>query len=154
MWFQCGGGGRSCSETGWGPSCSHCWTSCPSWPSCSRPDRVRCQLSFLPTSSCSAPRLQITETFFSEASGDSDEPWATCLGPTVVSAFRFDALLPLLFHLVRRSVVDVGLALSEQLLAKFQDDGEMVAGIGELVWTDLKHGNIFQNHLSKKKKSN
>lgn len=92
------------------------------------------------------------ETFFSEASGESDRAWATRLGPTVVSAFRLDALLPLLFHLLRRSVVDVGLALSEQLLAEFQDDGEMVAGVGELVWTDLEHGNIFQNHLSKKKK--
>lgn len=73
-------------------------------------------------------------------------------GPTVVSAFGVDALLPLLFHLIRRRIVDVGLALSQQLLAKLQDDGKMVAGVGELVWTDLKHGNIFQNHLRGKKK--
>lgn len=69
--------------------------------------------------------------------------------PTVVSAFRVGALLPLLFHLIGRRVVDVGLALSQQLLAELQDDGEMVAGVGELVWTDLKHGHIFQNHLGK-----
>lgn len=69
--------------------------------------------------------------------------------PTVVSAFGVDALLPLLFHLIRRRIVDVGLALSEQLLTELQDDGEMVAGVGELVWTDLKHGDIFQNHLRK-----
>lgn len=73
--------------------------------------------------------------------------------PTVVSAFGVDALLPLLFHLIRRRIVDVGLALSQQLLAKLQDDGKMVAGVGELVWTDLKHGNIFQNHLRGEKKS-
>lgn len=89
--------------------------------------------------------------FLSEASDDYIKEWVTCPGPTVVSAFRLDALLPLLFHLLRGSVIDVGLALREQLLAQFQDDGEMVAGVGELVWTDLKHGNIFQNHLRKEK---
>lgn len=77
--------------------------------------------------------------------------------PTVASALRVQALLPLLFHLIRRRIVDVGLSLSQQLLTKPQDDGKMVAGVGELVWTDLKHGNIFQNHLrrgnKKKKKS-
>lgn len=74
-------------------------------------------------------------------------------GPTVVSAFGVHALLPLLLHLIRRRVVDVGLALGEQLLAKLQDDGKMVAGVGELVWTDLKHGDIFQNHLRGEKKN-
>lgn len=151
MSFQCGGGGCSCSETRWGPSCSHCWTSCLSWPSCSRSDPARCQLSFLSTSSCSAPRLRSTGMFLSEASDDYIKEWVMCPGPTVVSAFRLNALLPLLFHLLRGSVINVGLALREQLLTQFQDDGEMVAGVGELVWTDLKHGNIFQNHLRKEK---
>lgn len=72
--------------------------------------------------------------------------------PTVASALRVQALLPLLLHLVRRRVVDVGLSLSQQLLAKPQDDGKMVAGVGELVWADLKHGNIFQDHLRREEK--
>lgn len=74
-------------------------------------------------------------------------------GPTVASALGVQALLPLLFHLIGRRVVDVGLSLSQQLLAKPQDDGKMVAGVGELVWTDLKHGNIFQNHLRRRGKN-
>lgn len=76
----------------------------------------------------------------------------TLPGPTVASAFRVKALLPLLFHLIRRRIVDVGLSLSQQLFTKLQNDGKMVAGVGELVWADLKHGNIFQNHLWKDKK--
>ena len=68
-------------------------------------------------------------------------------GHTVVSAFGLSALLPLLLHLLRRCVIDVGLALREKLLCKFHYDGEMVAGVGELVWMDLEHGNVFQDHL-------
>lgn len=66
---------------------------------------------------------------------------------TVVSAFGLNALLSLLLHLVRRRIVNVGLALGEQLFAKFHDDGEMIAGVGELVWMDLQHGNVFQDDL-------
>lgn len=66
---------------------------------------------------------------------------------TVISAFGLSALLPLLLHLLGRRVVDVGLALSEQLFAKSHDGRKVVAGVGELVWMDLEHGNIFQDHL-------
>lgn len=72
---------------------------------------------------------------------------------TVASAFGLNTLLPLLLHLLRRRVVDVGLALSEQLFSKLHDDGKMVAGVGELVWLDLEHGNIFQDHLRSTKAS-
>lgn len=66
---------------------------------------------------------------------------------TVISAFGLSALIPFLLHLLRRRVVDVGLALRKQLFSKLHYGGEMVAGVGELVWMDLEHGNIFQNHL-------
>lgn len=70
---------------------------------------------------------------------------------TVISAFGLSALLPLLFHLLGGRVVDVGLALSKQLFSKLHDDGKMVAGVGELVWVDLQHGNIFQDDLRRNK---
>lgn len=66
---------------------------------------------------------------------------------TVVSALGLDALLPLLLHLLGGRVVDVGLALGEQLFAIAHDDGKTIAGVGELVWLDLQHGNIFQDDL-------
>lgn len=66
---------------------------------------------------------------------------------TVVPAFGLDALLPLLLHLLRRGVVDVGFALGEQLLGQSHDDGKMVTGVGKLVRLDLEHGNIFQDYL-------
>lgn len=66
---------------------------------------------------------------------------------TVVSALGLDALLPLLLHLLGGRVVDVGLARGEQLFAIAHDDGKTVAGVGELVWLDLQHGNIFQDDL-------
>lgn len=68
-------------------------------------------------------------------------------GRTVISAFGLNALLPLLLHLLRGGVVDVGFALSEQLFSKPQYDGKVVTGVGELVWMDLEHGDIFQDHL-------
>lgn len=70
---------------------------------------------------------------------------------TIVSAFGLSALLPLLLHLLRGSVVDVGLALSKQLFSKFHYDRKMVASVGELVWMDLEHSNIFQDHLRRDK---
>lgn len=66
---------------------------------------------------------------------------------TIFSAFGLSTLLPLLLHLLRRCVIDVGLALREQLLTQSDDGGEMVTGVGELVWLNLQHGNILQNHL-------
>lgn len=66
---------------------------------------------------------------------------------TVVSVFGLDALLPLLLHLLRRRVVDVGFALGQQLLRQPHDGGEVVAGEGELVGVDLEHGDVLQDHL-------
>lgn len=66
---------------------------------------------------------------------------------TVVPALGLNALLPLLLHLLGGRVVDVGFAVGEQLLAVAHDDGETVAGVGELVWFDLQHGDVFQNDL-------
>lgn len=66
---------------------------------------------------------------------------------TVVSALGLDALLPLLLHLLGGRVVDVGLARGEQLFAIAHDDGKTVTGVGELIWLDLQHGNIFQDDL-------
>lgn len=70
---------------------------------------------------------------------------------TVISAFGLCALLSLLLHLLRRRVVDVGLALGKQLFTKSHYGGKMVAGVRELVWMDLEHGNIFQDHLRSNK---
>lgn len=72
-------------------------------------------------------------------------------GRTVISACGLSALLPLQLHLLRRCAVDVGLALSEELFSEFHYGGKMVAGVGELVWMDLEHGNIFQDHLRRNK---
>lgn len=68
---------------------------------------------------------------------------------TVISAFGLSTLFPLLLHLLRRGVVNVGLALGKHLFRKPYYGGEMVTGVGELVWMDLEHGNIFQDYLSK-----
>lgn len=70
---------------------------------------------------------------------------------TVISVFGFGALLPLKLHLLRRRVVDVGPSLSEQLISKTHYGLKMVAGVGELVWMDLEHGNVFQDHLRSNK---
>lgn len=72
---------------------------------------------------------------------------SSILPRTVVPALGLGALLPLLLHLLGGRVVDVGFALVEQLLAVAHDDGKTVAGVGELVWFDLQHGNVFQNDL-------
>lgn len=68
-------------------------------------------------------------------------------GRTVISAFGLNSLLPLLLHLLRGGVVDVGFVLRKHLFSKPQYGGKMVTGVGELVWMDLEHGNIFQDHL-------
>lgn len=69
------------------------------------------------------------------------------LSRTIVSAAGLNTLLPLLLHLLRWGVVDVSFALSKQLLCKLHYSGKVVTGVSELVWTDLEHGNIFQDHL-------
>lgn len=69
------------------------------------------------------------------------------LSRTIVSAGGLNTLLPLLLHLLRWGVVDVSFALSKQLLCKLHYSGKVVTGVSELVWTDLEHGNIFQDHL-------
>lgn len=154
--FLCEGGLRSCSDRGWGLSCSHCWSSCQSLPSCSMSDRTLFPLSSPTTSSCSAPRLQERDTERSciekshvarlqhSLTGHHHRP---VLSRTIVSAGGLNTLLPLLLHLLRWGVVDVSFALSKQLLCKLHYSGKVVTGVSELVWTDLEHGNIFQDHL-------
>lgn len=150
MWFRCEGEGCSCSGIGWGLSCSRCWSSCRSWLSCSSSGRTPSRLSSRPTSSCSAPQLQWTSNMCVSLQAAGFNRAAMVLRfdrRTVVPASGLHALLPLLLHLLRRGVVDVGLALCKKLLCQSHNGGEMVTGVGELIRMDLEHGDIFQNNL-------
>jgi len=62
---------------------------------------------------------------------------------TVTTACGLRPLLPLLLHLLRGRVVDVCLALGQQLLPHLEDGGEVVAGVGELIRVDLQHGHVL-----------
>lgn len=75
-------------------------------------------------------------------------------GLTIVAVAWLDPLLSLLLHGVRGRVVNVGLAFPKQLLTQTLDSGEVVTCVGKLIWLNLQHGNILQDHLQEKKTKN
>lgn len=66
---------------------------------------------------------------------------------TVAAVAGLGALFPCRLHLLWGCVIDVGLALPQQLLRHALDAREVVAGVGELVRLDLQHGHVLQDHL-------
>ncbi|TNN58776.1 hypothetical protein EYF80_031021 [Liparis tanakae] len=98
------------------------------------------QTFFMPTSAFWMDnRHEVTMASETSTLGDGDRNHVGAGQSCVPGSYRL--------HLLRRRVVNVGFALSEQLIRKSHDGVKMVTGEGELVWVDLEHGNVFQDNL-------